>query len=423
MESLKSQSHGVTESRVSGSAGKRGTTVRSDCWIEITNKFEGGAGSPSINIKSKVGNLYGAAIRKQLEEMAAFFNLGNVDITIEDAGALPFVIAARFEAAVKRMNPTVTSEYLMSFLREDINSTAKNHLRRSRLYLPGNEPKFFVNAGLHQPDGIILDLEDSVAPDEKDAARHLVRNALRSVDFYGTERMVRINQLPMGLEDLQFIIPSKVNLILIPKVEEASQILEVEKEVRQIKAKNGITDDIWFMPIIESAKGAINAYEIAKASEFVCSLAIGLEDYTADIGAERTLEGNESFWARMQVVNASKAAGIQAIDSVFSDVGDMEGLVKSTLESKSYGFEGKGCIHPRQIQPIHTAFAPTSKEIEKAMKIVLAFEDALSKGLAAVSIGTKMIDPPVVKRAQRVIELAIQQGMIKRDWMVNNGNG
>lgn len=423
MESLKSHSHGVTESRVCGSAGKRGTTVRSDCWIEITNKFEGGAGSPSINIKSKVGNLYGAAIRKQLEELAAFFNLGNVDITIEDAGALPFVIAARFEAAVKRMNPTVTSEYLMSFLREDINSTAKNHLRRSRLYLPGNEPKFFVNAGLHQPDGIILDLEDSVAPDEKDAARHLVRNALRSVDFYGTERMVRINQLPMGLEDLQFIIPSKVNLILIPKVEESSQILEVEKEVRQIKAKNGITDDIWFMPIIESAKGAINAYEIAKASELVCSLAIGLEDYTADIGAERTLEGNESFWARMQVVNAAKAAGIQAIDSVFSDVGDMEGLVKSTLESKSYGFEGKGCIHPRQIQPIHTAFAPTSKEIEKAMKIVLAFEDALSKGLAAVSIGTKMIDPPVVKRAQRVIELAIQQGMIKRDWMVNNGNG
>ena len=422
-EDGKSQSHGVTESRISGSAGKRGTTVRSDCWIEITKKSEGGAGSPSFNIKSKVGNLYGAAIRKQLEEMSLFFNLRNVDITLEDAGALPFGMAARFEAAVKRMDPTVTSEYLMPFLYEDIKSTTKNHLRRSRLYLPGNEPKFFVNAGLHQPDGIILDLEDSVAPDEKDAARHLVRNALRSVDFYGTERMVRINQLPMGLEDLKFIIPAKVNLILIPKVEEASQIIEVEKEVLQIKAKHGISGDIWFMPIIESAKGAINAYEIAKASDFVCSLAIGLEDYTADIGAERTLEGTESFWARMQVVNAAKAAGIQAIDSVFSDVGDMEGLVKSTLESKSFGFEGKGCIHPRQIQPIHTAFAPTSREIEKAMKIVMAFEDALSKGLAAVSLGTKMIDPPVVKRAQRVIELAIQQGMLKSDWMVNNGNG
>lgn len=424
MESLKSQSHGVTESQISSfSAGKRGTTVRSDCWIQISKNLEGGAGSPSFNIKSKVGNLYGAAIKKQLEELASFFGLTDVEITFEDAGALPFVIAARFEAAVKRMDTTITSEYLIPFLHEDVKPTVKTRLRRSRLYLPGNEPKFFVNAGLHEPDGIILDLEDSVAPDEKDAARYLVRNALRSVDFYGTERMVRINQLPMGLEDLKFVVPAKVNLILIPKVEEASQILEVEKELEAIKKLHGIKDDIWFMPIIESAKGAINAYEIAKSSNLVCSLAIGLEDYTADIGAERTLEGNESFWARMQVVNAAKAAGIQAIDSVFSDVGDMEGLVKSTLESKSFGFEGKGCIHPRQIQPIHTAFAPTSKEIEKAMKIVMAFEDALSKGLAAVSLGTKMIDPPVVKRAQRVIELAIQQGMLNSDWMVNNGNG
>lgn len=423
MESNKSQSHTVTESQSNSfSAGKRGTSVRSDCWIQISKNLEDGAVSPSFNIKSKVGNLYGNAIRQQLEELATFFDLKNVEIAIEDAGALPFVIAARFEAAVKRMNSEVTYEYLMPFLHEDIKPTAKNRLRRSRLYLPGNEPKFFVNAGLHGPDGIILDLEDSVAPDEKDAARYLVRNALRSVDFYGCERMVRINQLPMGLEDLKYIIPAKVNLILIPKVEEASQILEVEKEVEAIKKLHGITDDIWFMPIIESARGAINAYEIAKASPLVCSLAIGLEDYTADIGAERTLEGNESFWARMQVVNAAKAAGVQAIDSVFSDVGDMEGLVKSTLESKSFGFEGKGCIHPRQIQPIHTAFAPTSKEIEKAMKIVLAFEDALAKGLAAVSIGTKMIDPPVVKRAERVIELALLNGLIEKDWMVNHGN-
>jgi len=234
--------------------------------------------------------------------------------------------------------------------------------------------------------------------------------------------MVRINQLPMGLEDLRFVVPHKVNLILIPKVEEADQIIAVEKEVLALKAKFGIEDAIWFMPIIESAKGAINAFAIASASKFVCSLAIGLEDYTADIGAERTLEGTESFWARMQVVNAAKAAGIQAIDSVFSDVGDMDGLVKSTLESKSYGFEGKGCIHPRQIQPIHTAFAPTAAEIEKAKKIVMAFEDAKAKGLAAVSLGSKMIDPPVVKRAERVIELALLNGLIEKDWMVTYGN-
>jgi len=413
-----------------GSSGKRGTAVRSDCWIEISGEkpvvsSEGSsplATQNSLLIKSKVGSLYGSAIRKQLEELAAYFKLEGVTITIEDAGALPFVIAARFEAAVKRMNPSASGEYLMPFLDVNVPPTAKNRLRRSRLYLPGNEPKFFVNAGLHGPDGVILDLEDSVSPDEKDAARHLVRNALRSVNFYGAERMVRINQLPMGLEDLKFVVPHKVNLILIPKVEEADQVVAVEKEVVALKAKHGITDDIWFMPIIESAKGAINSYAIASASKFVCSLAIGLEDYTADIGAERTLEGTESFCARMQVVNAAKAAGIQAIDSVFSDVGDMEGLVKSTIESKSYGFEGKGCIHPRQIQPIHAAFAPTSAEIEKAKKIVMAFEDAKQKGLAAVSLGSKMIDPPVVKRAERVIELALLNGLIEKDWMVTYGN-
>lgn len=431
------------EKIIKGAAGKRGTAVRSDCWIEISREnalpvarspLPGESEEKSLItdhsslitnnllIKSKVGSLYGSAIKKQLEELAAYFKLEGVTITIEDAGALPFVIAARFEAAVKRMNPAVNDEYLMPFLDTNIPPTAKNRLRRSRLYLPGNEPKFFVNAGLHGPDGVILDLEDSVAPDEKDAARHLVRNALRSVNFYGAERMVRINQLPMGLEDLNFVVPHKVNLILIPKVEEADQIIAVEKEVLALKAKHGIEDDIWFMPIIESAKGAINAFAIASASKFVCSLAIGLEDYTADIGAERTLEGTESFWARMQVVNASKAAGVQAIDSVFSDVGDMDGLVKSTLESKSYGFEGKGCIHPRQIQPIHTAFAPTSAEIEKAKKIVMAFEDAKAKGLAAVSLGSKMIDPPVVKRAERVIELALLNGLIEKDWMVTYGN-
>lgn len=430
MSSEKRVASGEDHPLVKGSAGKRGTTVRSDCWIEISSEKRVASSedsSPlitnhSLLIKSKVGSLYGEAIGKQLEELAAFYKLEGVTVTIEDAGALPFVIAARFEAAVKRMDPSVSAEYLMPFLDGNVPPTAKNRLRRSRLYLPGNEPKFFVNAGLHGPDGVILDLEDSVSPDEKDAARHLVRNALRSVNFYGAERMVRINQLPLGLEDLKFVVPHKVNLILIPKVEEADQVVAVEKEVLALKAKHGIEADIWFMPIIESAKGAINAFAIASASKFVCSLAIGLEDYTADIGAERTLEGTESFWARMQVVNAAKAAGIQAIDSVFSDVGDMDGLVKSTLESKSYGFEGKGCIHPRQIQPIHTAFAPTSAEIEKAKKIVMAFEDAKSKGLAAVSLGSKMIDPPVVKRAERVIELALLNGLIEKDWMVTYGN-
>ncbi|OGU36851.1 MAG: citrate lyase ACP [Ignavibacteria bacterium RIFOXYB2_FULL_35_12] len=305
---------------------------------------------------------------------------------------------------------------------KNYSSTTKERLRRSRLYLPGNEPKFFVNAGLHSPDGIILDLEDSVAHSEKDAAQLLVRNALRSVDFYGAERMVRINQMPLGLNDLKFIVPHFVNVILIPKCESAVQITEIEQEVHRLKRlhkmKSASSGDIYFMPILESALGIMKAYEIATASRHNCALAIGLEDYTADLGTQRTNEGRESFFARSMVINAAKAAGIQAIDTVFSDVADMEGLRESVIEAKSLGFEGKGCIHPRQVQVVHEAFAPTLEEIEKAKKIVLAFEEAESKGLGVVSIGTKMIDAPVVKRAQRTIDLAIMNNIISKNWKI-----
>ena len=282
--------------------------------------------------------------------------------------------------------------------------------------MPGNTPKLFINAGIHKAHGIILDLEDSVAPDKKHDARYLVRNALRSCNFYGVERMVRINQIPTGLEDLDFIIPHNVNLILIPKVESAEQIQQVDERIAQIKQEKGIDYPIWYMPIIESALGVIKAYEIATASENIVSLAIGLEDYTADLGAKRTLEANESFFARSVLVNAAKAAGIQAIDSVFSDVDDMESLKQNILKSKGLGFEGMGCIHPRQIPVIHEFYAPDQDELEKAMKIVLAFDDATAKGLGVVSLGSKMIDPPVVKRALKLIETAILLGKLDKNW-------
>ena len=294
----------------------------------------------------------------------------------------------------------------MKNFKKNLYKTTKDRLRRSRLYLPGNEPKFFLNAGLHKPDGIILDLEDSVAHSEKEAARLIVRNALRSVDFYGSERMARINQLPMGLEDLKFIVPNNVHVILIPKCESARQVVDVEEEVGRLKEIHKIKNEIYFMPIIESGLGIIKAYEIAAASKNNCALTIGLEDYTADIGTQRTLEGRESFFARSMIVNAAKAAGIQAIDTVFSDVSDMEGLKQSVLEAKSLGFEGKGCIHPRQVQVVHEGFAPTKDEIDKAMKIVAAFREAEKQGLGVVSLGSKMIDAPVVKRAKKTLFLS-----------------
>lgn len=394
-------------------AGKRGDNIRSDCYIEIQLKDSGGI---KLDLKSKVEVMYGESIHELIFEMCDHFNLKNAKIILEDYGALPFVIAARFELAVKRLFPNTKKEFLLPFIKQNEYSTTKDRLRRTRLYLPGNEPKFFINAGLHSPDGIILDLEDSVAPSEKDAAQLLVRNALRSVDFYGAERMVRINQLPKGIDDLKFIVPHNVHVILIPKCESAEQVKTVEKEVDKLKKQFDIKSEIYFMPIIESALGVIKSYEIASASKFNCALAIGLEDYTADIGTQRTNEGRESIFARQILVNAARAAGIQPIDTVFSDIDDMEGLRQSVIEAKSLGFEGKGCIHPRQIPVVHQAFAPTADEIEKAKKIVLAFEEAEKKGIGVVALGSKMIDPPVVKRAIKTIDLAILNDLLDKNW-------
>ncbi len=277
-----------------------------------------------------------------------------------------------------------------------------------------------LNAGIHKPDGVILDLEDSVAVDKKSEARLVVRNSLRGLNFYGAERMVRINQLPAGLEDLEYVVPHYVNLILLPKCETADQVLAVDEKITQILTEAGHDHPVHIMPIIESALGVVNAYQIAAASDRVAALAIGLEDYTADLGVQRTREGRESFYARNQLVNAAKAAGIQAIDSVFSDVADMEALREVVLEAKSLGFDGMGCIHPRQIKVIHEAFAPAESEIAKAKKIVLAFDDATEKGLGVVSLGSKMIDPPVVKRAQNTITMALEAGLIQENWKEND---
>jgi citrate lyase subunit beta/citryl-CoA lyase len=226
---------------------------------------------------------------------------------------------------------------------------------------------------------------------------------------------VRINQLPLGLEDLEWVVPHNVHVILIPKCESARQVTDVDQRIGRILERNGLERRVYLMPIMESALGAIKAYEIAAASKNVAALAVGLEDYTADIGAARTLEGRESFWARSQVVNAARAAQVQPIDTVFSDVSDMEGLRASVLEARGLGFEGKGCIHPRQIAVIHEAFAPAAEELEKAQCIVAAFEKAEAEGLGVVSLGSKMIDPPVVKRAVRTVRLAEMCGRLKRD--------
>jgi citrate lyase subunit beta/citryl-CoA lyase len=290
----------------------------------------------------------------------------------------------------------------------------RDRLRRSRLYLPGDQPKLQLNAGLHRPDAVILDLEDSVHPDQKDAARLVVRNALRCVDFGEAERMVRINPLPLGLEDLAAVVPEKPDLILTPKTETPDQIAEVDACIKEILDVPSDGDaPLWIMPILETALGIENAFAIAAASPAVAAVTIGLEDYTADLGVPKTLEGTESLYARGRLVNAAAAADVQAIDSVFGDVGNEDGLRTWASRSRALGFEGMGCIHPRQIRPIHEAFAPSTGEIEKALRIVAAFEDAEARGLGVVSLGTRMVDPPVVLRAQRLVDVARRAGLIE----------
>ena len=395
------------EARV-GEAGHAGPEIRSDLHVRIEPRERDGI---NIELESRVKPYYGDSIRRQAEEVLEALGVRHAQVQIHDEGALPFVIAARLEAAVRRADLGEGTRVLPDRMALPP-ASGRDRIRRSRLYVPGSEPKYFINAGLHGADGVILDLEDSVHPSEKDAARLLVRNALRAVDFLQCERMVRINQLPLGLQDLDEIVPESPDLILIPKVETPDQVVDAHRRIVETKADYGITRPIWLMPILESSLGIENAFAIAKASEQIVALTIGLEDYTADLGVVKTATGAESLYARQRVVNAAHAAGVQAIDSVFGDVADTEALRCWALNSRALGFEGMGCVHPVQIPVIHEAFAPTPAEIERARKIVIAYNEAQQKGLGVVSLGSKMIDPPVVQRALKLMARAQAIGLV-----------
>jgi citrate lyase subunit beta/citryl-CoA lyase len=394
------------------SAGNKGAKVRSDCFISLELREKG---SVEINLSSKVSSIYGKQIRLLCTEILNFFEIKHAVLNIEDSGALDFVIAARLEAVIKQVINT-DKEFLLGLIPENTSASGKRKSRLTRLYLPGNTPSLMINSGIHKPDGIILDLEDSVAFSKKEEARFLIRNALRSLNFLGAERMVRINQLPEGLKDLPYIVPHNVNLLLVPKCEEESQIKIINECIEKIQKKSKSINPIWLMPIIESAKGVLNVLEIAKSSNNIVGIAIGLEDYTADIGVKRTDLGMETFYARMQIVTACKALRIQPIDSVFSDIEDLEALKKNVQFSKSIGFEGMGCIHPRQIEIISENFTPSEEELEEAKRIVSAYNDAFENGLGVVSLGAKMIDAPVVEKARRVIEQAIALNRLNENW-------
>lgn len=392
-------------------AGNAGPKVKSDCKVSLKLTQDQGI---KIELNSKVKKYFERHLKDLITKTLEYFNIKNCEIKLEDSGALDYVIMARIEATVAQAKSSPDCLLPEKFDRKV--QIKKDSFRRSRLYLPGNTPKFFFNAGLYEADGIIFDLEDSVAPEKKDEARILVRNALIAGNYYHSELMVRINQLPLGMKDLDYVVPYGVDTILLPKCETAQQVMAVEEKILELKKENNIKKDIFIMPIIESALGVMNSFAIASASKNNIALTIGLEDYTADLGVERTVAAKESEFARNMLVNAAKAAGILAIDSVFSNVDDMEALYETARTAKAMGFDGMGCIHPRQIAEIHKAFSPTEKELEKAKKIIAAFNEAKREGKGVVSLNSKMIDPPVVKRAETVIKLAIRNNMLAENW-------
>ena len=280
-------------------------------------------------------------------------------------------------------------------------------MRRSMLFLPGNNPNMLINGNCLGSDAVIFDLEDAVAPAQKDAARILVRNTLKYMDFRGCERIVRINSIgtPYWKEDLKQLLPYKPDLILLPKTETAEDVCKVDDYMTELGSETGL------MALIETALGVENAFQIATASPRLKALFLGAEDLTADLRCKRTKEGREIEYARHRLVVAARAAGVDVYDTPFTDVNDDEGIVTDASYAKALGFNGKASISPRHVEVINAVFSPTQKEIDYAYEVMEAIALAKKQGKGAIALYGKMIDAPIVNRAMQTISAAEALGM------------
>lgn len=286
-------------------------------------------------------------------------------------------------------------------------------LRRTMMYIPGNNPGMIKDGHIYGADSIMFDLEDSVSINEKDAARFLVYNALKTIDYEGVETVVRINGLDTcGLEDLEAIVRAQPDVIRLPKTESAQDIIDVENEIARIEKAAGIpVGKTKMMAAVEGALGVMNACEIATASKRLMGIAIGAEDYVTDLKTTRSPEGIELLFGRSQIILAARAAGIYAFDTVYSDVNNEEGFENEVRLIKQLGFDGKSVINPRQIGPVHEIYTPSEKEINKSIRVIRAAEEAKKRGSGVVSLDGKMVDKPIIERAQRALMLAEAAGV------------
>ena len=291
-------------------------------------------------------------------------------------------------------------------------------MRRSMLFLPGNNPNMIINAGCLGADAVIFDLEDAVAPAEKDAARILVRNTLRYSDLSGCEVIVRINSVDTDFwrSDIDLILPEKPGVILLPKASTPADVLMADAYMSEVEARLGLENgSVALMPLIETALGVENAFAIASASKRICALFLGAEDLTADLRCKRTKEGREIEYARQRLVVAARAAGVDVYDTPFTDVNDDEGIVADATLAKSFGFSGKASISPRHVEVINQVFSPTLAEIDYAYEVLDVIALAKKQGKGAVSLYGKMIDAPIVARAEQTIAMAVALGLDRRD--------
>ena len=286
---------------------------------------------------------------------------------------------------------------------------AKTRKRRSMLYIPGNNAAMIQQGGVYGADCILLDLEDSIAPGEKDAARILLKHTIPVVNFYGAEVAVRINHpdTPFGHDDIREIVPIQPDALRVPKIESADDVLRVIGLIEETETAQGLLHDrLTIQAMIETAVGVENALAIAKASPRVSSITIGGQDLAADMGISLEKDSCGIDYASRRIVMAAKAAHIEAMDTVFVDVDDEDGLRAATQRAKEIGFTGKAAINPRQIEVINEVFTPTEQEIAKAIDVVSAFNRHKAAGVGVFALHGKMVDAPVVARALHVLGLA-----------------
>lgn len=291
-------------------------------------------------------------------------------------------------------------------------------MRRSMLFLPGNTPNIIVNGGILGADAIILDLEDAVSPAEKDSARILVRNAISRMGFGACEIIVRINALDSAFwkQDLESIIPVRPNMIMPPKTCCAADVQKADAEISRLEAIYGITPgSVRLIPLIETALGIENAFAIASASPRVAAIFLGGEDLTADLHCKRTKSGQEINYARSRMVCAARAAGVEVYDTPFTDVNDDDGIYEDAAYAKSLGFTGKSAISPRHVGPINEVFSPSKADIDYAYEVMEAIRVGKAQGKGAVALRGKMIDAPIVARAQQTIAAAEALGLGRRN--------